>query len=62
MVKKLDKWCDTDWILFLCVTGVVTSVLAAIYWDVMSLGMKGGVFAAIIMPCHVLEETCVWKV
>ena len=58
MVKKLDKWCDTDWILFLCVTGVVTSVLAAIYWDVMSLGMKGGVFAAIIMPFHVLEE---WK-
>ncbi|WP_455542683.1 HXXEE domain-containing protein [Intestinibacter sp.] len=58
MVKKLDKWCDVDWILFLCVTGVVTAVLAAIFWDKIPLGAQGAVFAAIIMPFHVLEE---WK-
>lgn len=58
MVRKLDKWCDTDWILFICVTGVITAVLAAIFWDKMPLGAQGAVFAAIIMPFHVLEE---WK-
>lgn len=58
MVNKLDKWCDIDWIVFLCVTGVVTAVLAALFWDSMSLGAKGCTFVAIIMPFHVLEE---WK-
>lgn len=58
MVNKLNKWCDIDWIIFLCITGVVVAVLAAIFWDCMPLGAKGGVFAAIIMPFHVLEE---WK-
>ncbi len=58
MIRKLNKWCDNDWILFLCVTGVITSVIAAIFWDKMPLGAQGAVFAALIMPFHVLEE---WK-
>ncbi len=58
MVKKLDHWCDINWIIFICVTGVITSVAAAIFWDQMPLGAKGAVFAAVIMPFHVLEE---WK-
>ena len=58
MVKKLDKWCDTDWIVFLCVTGTISATLAAYFWDVIPLGLKGGVFAAMIMPFHVIEE---WK-
>ncbi|MCD8019710.1 MAG: HXXEE domain-containing protein [Clostridiales bacterium] len=58
MVKKLDKWCDIDWIIFICVTGVLTAVLAAVFWDDMPLGARGSVFLAIIMPFHVLEE---WK-
>ena len=58
MVKKLDKWCDTDWILFLCVTGVITGVLAGLFWDKLPLGGQGAVFVAMIMPFHVLEE---WK-
>lgn len=58
MIKKLDKWCDIDWIIFLCVTGAVTSVVAAIFWDKLLLGAQGAVFVAVIMPFHVLEE---WK-
>lgn len=58
MIKKLDKWCDMDWIIFICVTGVVTAVLAAVFWDKMPLGAQGAVFVAVIMPFHVLEE---WK-
>ncbi len=58
MVKKLDKWCDMDWIFFLCGTATVVGVLAAIFWDDMTLGARGAVFAAIIMAFHVLEE---WK-
>lgn len=58
MVNKLDKWCNTNWIIFICITGVVTAVLAAIYWNQMPLGAQGAVFVAIIMPFHVLEE---WK-
>lgn len=58
MVKKLDKWCDIDWIIFLCVTGVITAVCAAVFWDKMPLGAQGAMFAAVIMPFHVLEE---WK-
>lgn len=58
MIKKLDKWCDIDWILFICVTGVITAATAAIFWDKMPLGAQGAVFVAIIMPFHVLEE---WK-
>ena len=40
-VSKLDKWCDIDWILFLCATGVVTSVLSAVFWEQMPLGAQG---------------------
>lgn len=58
MINKLDKWCDIDWIVFICVTGVITAVCAAIFWDDMPLGAQGAVFAAVIMPFHVLEE---WK-
>ena len=57
-VKKLDKWCDNQWIVFLCVTATVVAVLAAVFWDVMPLGSKAGVFVAFIMAFHVLEE---WK-
>ena len=58
MVRKLDKWCGIDWIIFICVTGVITAVCAALFWDNMPLGAQGAVFAAVIMPFHVLEE---WK-
>ncbi len=58
MVKKLDKWCDIDWLIFISVTGVITAICAAIFWDKMPLGAQGCVFAAVIMPFHVLEE---WK-
>ena len=58
MIKKLDKWCDTNWIIFLCVTGTIAITLAAAFWDEIPLGTKAGVFAAIIMPFHVMEE---WK-
>ncbi len=58
MVKKLDKWCDMDWIFFLCGTATVTGVLAAIFWDDMTLGAQGAIFADVIMAFHVLEE---WK-
>ncbi len=58
MVKKLDRWCDINWLIFICVTGVVTAVCAAIFWNQMPLGAQAGVFAAVIMPFHVLEE---WK-
>ena len=60
LVKKLDKWCDNQWIVFLCVTATVVAVLAkaAVFWDVMPLGSKAGVFVAFIMAFHVLEE---WK-
>jgi len=58
MVKKLDKWCDNQWIVFLCVTGVVTGVLAALFWNDLPLGAQGSIFVALIMPFHVLEE---WK-
>ena len=56
--KKLDRWCDNQWIVFLCVTATVVAVLAAVFWDVMPLGSKAGVFVAFIMAFHVLEE---WK-
>ncbi len=58
MVKKLDRWCDINWIIFICVTGAVTAICAAIFWEQMPLGAQGAVFAAVIMPFHVLEE---WK-
>lgn len=58
MVRKLDKWYGIDWIIFICVTGVITAVCAALFWDNMPLGAQGTVFAAVIMPFHVLEE---WK-
>ncbi len=58
MVKKLDNWCDINWLIFICVTGVVTAICAAIFWEQMPLGAQGAVFAAVIMPFHVLEE---WK-
>ncbi len=58
MVRKLDKWCGIDWIIFICVTGVITAVCAALFWDNMPPGAQGAVFAAVIMPFHVLEE---WK-
>ena len=49
---------DNQWIVFLCVTATVVAVLAAVFWDVMPLGSKAGVFVAFIMAFHVLEE---WK-
>ena len=49
MVRKLDKWCGIDWIIFICVTGVITAVCAALFWDNMPLGAQGAVFAAVIM-------------
>lgn len=57
-MSKLDRWCDINWILFLCVTGTITAIGAAIYWESLPLGAQGAVFAAVIMPFHVLEE---WK-
>ena len=36
----------------------MVAVLAAVFWDVMPLGSKAGVFVAFIMAFHVLEE---WK-
>ncbi len=58
MVKKLDKWCDIIWLVCLAVLGAVTAVLLIINWNTWTPGAKGGVFLAIIMPIHVLEE---WK-
>ncbi|MCD8299641.1 MAG: HXXEE domain-containing protein [Clostridiales bacterium] len=58
MAKKLDKWCDINWIIFICITGVAAAALAAIFWDRMPLGALGAVFVAVTMPFHVLEE---WK-
>ena len=58
MVRKLDKWWGIDWIIFICVTGVITAVCAALFWDNMPPGAQGAVCAAVIMPFHVLEE---WK-
>ncbi len=58
MVKKLDKWCDNQWILFLCVTGVVTGIIAAVFWNDIPIGAHASIFVALIMPFHVLEE---WK-
>ena len=54
--KKLDRWCDNQWIVFLCVTATVVAVLAAVFWDVMPLGSKAGGFVAFIMAVHVLGE------
>lgn len=58
MIKKLDKWCDTDWIIFRYVTGTVVSCFAAVFWDELPLGALAGIFSAAIMPFHVIEE---WK-
>ncbi len=58
MVKKLNKWCDIAWIIFIYITGVVTASLGAIFWDKIPLGAQGAMFVAVIMPLHVLEE---WK-
>ena len=57
-VKKLDKWCDNQWIVFLCATATAVAVLTAIFWDVMPLGSKAGAFVALILAFLVLEE---WK-
>ncbi len=58
MAKKLDHWCDINWLIFICVTGAVTAICAAFFWNDLPLGAKGAAFAAVIMPLHVLEE---WK-
>ena len=58
MVKKLDKWCDTLWIYFMCIAGGVTLIVLIINWNTWPLGAKAGAFGAIIMPLHVIEE---WK-
>ncbi len=58
MVKRLDKWCDINWLICICVIGCITAICAAIFWEKMPVGAIGGVFAAVIMPFHVLEE---WK-
>lgn len=58
MVKKLDKWCDNIWIWVMCVLGAATAVYLILNWGELPLGAKGGAFAAIIMPLHVIEE---WK-
>ena len=57
-VERLDRWCDNQWIVFLCVTATVVAVLTAIFWAAMPLGSKAGAFVAFIMAFHVLEE---WK-
>ncbi len=56
MVEKLDKWCRTDWIVFLCISGTVSITITAALWDSIPLGAKAGAFAAFIMPFHVIEE------
>lgn len=58
MVEKLDRWSDTAWIVFICITEVVVSCIAAVFWEELPLGSKAGIFSAVIMPFHVLEE---WK-
>lgn len=58
MIKKLDKWCDTDWIIFIYATGTIVSCFAAVFWDELSLGALAGIFSAAIMSFHVIEE---WK-
>ena len=58
MVKKLDKWCDNYWIVFISAVGAAAAIFTAIFWDELPMGALGGIFAAIIMPFHVIEE---WK-
>lgn len=56
MVRKLDKWCGIDWIIFICVTGVITAVCAALFWDNMPLGCSGVQCLPLLHAFHVLEE------
>ncbi|MCD8316720.1 MAG: HXXEE domain-containing protein [Eggerthellaceae bacterium] len=56
--ERLDRWCDNQWIVFLCITAGVVAVLSALFWNYMPLGSIAGAFAAYIMAFHVLEE---WK-
>ncbi len=58
MAKRLDKWCDINWIIFICVVGAITACFAAAFWNRLPIGVIGCVFAAVIMPFHVIEE---WK-
>lgn len=58
MVKKLDRWCDNFWIVFMCIVGVVTLIALILNWNAWPVGAKAGAFGAIIMPLHVIEE---WK-
>lgn len=55
-IDRLDRWCDNQWIVFLCATATVVAVLTAIFWNTMPLGAKAGAFVAFIMAFHVLEE------
>lgn len=58
MKRALDKWCDNLWIYFMCLVGGVSLGLLITDWSTLTLGAKGGLFCAIIMPLHVIEE---WK-
>ena len=58
MVKKLDKWCNTIWLVCLGILGVIVAFLLILNWNRWTPGAKGGAFLAVIMPLHVLEE---WK-
>lgn len=58
MIQRLDKWCDVYWIVFMCTTEVVVAITVAAMWDQLPLGAIAGIFSALIMPFHVLEE---WK-
>ena len=58
MVKKLDQWCNTIWLVCLGILGVIVAFLLILNWNRWTPGAKGGAFLAVIMPLHVLEE---WK-
>lgn len=57
-VKKLDKWCNNQWIVFLCATATLVALLVAVFFDKLPLGTLAGASVAFIMAFHVLEE---WK-
>lgn len=58
MIKKLDNWCDELWIYFMCLVGGLSIGLLIANWNTWDAGVKAGLFGAIIMPFHVIEE---WK-
>ena len=50
MVKKLDKWCNTIWLVCLGILGVIVAFLLILNWNSWTPGAKGGAFLAVIMP------------